>query len=141
MARLLSRMAWPAVIAFVLSVLLGSVALGAWSGGNSCSTGTFKICVSKHDNNGTPRATKNGSEASYVGDIYFNTDGETIDNSASSVKNLYAAQDVVWHYLPDNDGTAYCVDSNKTVANIGNFFPPDDAFSSHALAADDSACS
>ncbi|MGH7555585.1 MAG: hypothetical protein ACREMQ_21500, partial [Longimicrobiales bacterium] len=102
-----------------------------------CGSSSYKICVSKDDGNGVPRATTNYSDASYVGDQYYNTTFN-IDNSVSSMQNWYSNKDVTFHHDVNNGGTAMCVDSLYGYVSIS--IVHDDKFSSHQLGGDDGAC-
>jgi hypothetical protein len=135
MIRLGNRLAFPIVIAALLALTVSGVASG-WANTNSCGT-TYKICVSRDDNNGVPRAVTTTTDSSYVDDEYYNNP-DSINNSVSSMQNWYSSQDVIFHHDTQNNGTAMCVDSLYGYTSIS--LTHDDKFSSHALTVNDSAC-
>jgi hypothetical protein len=130
------RLLYPAMMAALLTALVPLMAT-AWSAGNSCGSSTYKICVSKDDNNTVPRATTNLSDSNYAGDKYFNTT-INIDDSVSSMQNWYSNRDVDFFRQPNYALDAMCVDSLYGYTSIS--FVWDDTFSSHILYAVDSTC-
>lgn len=98
---------------------------------------TFKICVSRDDNNTAPRATTNLSDSNYSGDIYYNTQS-SINNSVSSMQNWFGANDVIFFTGASSSGSAFCVDTFYGYSSIALGW--DDAFSSHTKAASDASC-
>lgn len=132
----LRRLAYPTVLALLLTGSFAFSAMGWSAFGEGCGS-TYLLCVSRDDNNTAPRATTNGSDSSYSGDFYYNT-SDTIDNSISSLQNWFSV-DVTFHHGYDNGGTALCVDSLFGYTSLG-VFGDDDAFSSHQVGNDDTAC-
>lgn len=136
MTRLASRLSVPLILSLVLISAL-PLSAGGWSAGNTCGSATFKICVSKDDGNGVPRATTNLSDNSYVGVKYFNTQ-DNIDNSVSSMQNWYSSQDVYFYQGVGHSGSVFCVDSLYGYTSISLFWR--DTFSSHLLLVNDGFC-
>lgn len=136
MARQVSKLFFPAIMAAILTGVIAPVAI-SWSAGNTCGSSTYKICVSDHDGNGVPRATTNSSDSNYSGDFYYNTT-ISIDNSVESMQNWFASQDVVFHTGANQSGSGFCVDSLYGYSAISIVW--DNSFSSHQLGADDNAC-
>lgn len=101
----------------------------------SCVNG--RVCVYKDSEFRVPMAADIGSEWSYVGDYYPNT-GDSINDSVSSLKNLYQYNDVVFYHDVGYSGSAFCVDSYWQYSWVGLL--NNDRFSSHLVAIDDSAC-
>lgn len=130
--RHLTRLVVPALTAVLLAGVLATVAL-AWN--STCGSG--EMCVYRDRDLGLPLAAQTGSNAKY-GTAKYPNSSSNINDSASSLKNLYSNRDVTWHHEPNQGGAGFCVDSNVVVLWVGLF--SNDAFSSHQLAGDDSAC-
>lgn len=133
----LRRLAYPTVLALLLT---GSFAFGAmgWSAfGEGCGS-SYLVCVSRDDGNGTPMATTNSSDSSYSGDVYYNTGGQSINDSINSMQNWFSGQDVTFHQDANQSGGAFCVDSLYGYSALSIFW--DDTFSSHQVGNDDNAC-
>jgi len=130
------RLVLPTLLAVTMTAI-GAFAAAGWANTTSCGSSTFKICVSKDDNNTVPKAVTSTSDSSYIGDFYYNNPN-TINDSVSSMQNWYSARDVIFHHDPNNNGDAMCVDSLYEYDSISIFH--DDQFSSHALTSGDGAC-
>ncbi len=133
----LRRLAYPTMLALLLS---GSWAFSAtaWSSfGESCGS-SYLVCVFANDNYADPHATTNDSDSNYSGDVYYNSNGQSINDSINSMQNWYSAQDVTFHGDANQSGSSFCVDSFYGYTSI-NFFLRD-TFSSHQVGADDNAC-
>lgn len=119
-----------------LATLLGLVLVGSlpatsvWAWDSTCHSG--EACIWKHGPFGTPLAATSGSDNNYVGDFYPGTT-DTLNDSASSVRNAYSNNDVVWHVDDAYGGAALCIDSGK---ERGYLYGLNDAFSSHSIAVD-----
>jgi hypothetical protein len=137
MHRVTARLAYALVMTALLNIAFASFA-DAWSAGTSCSTSTFKICVSYDDGNGLPRATTNLNDSDYNGDVYYNSITPIAD-TVSSVKNLLSSPtDVLFYDDPGYSGSNRCLPSNSAINDLGWFGTwPDDHFESHLQA---SAC-
>lgn len=79
-----------------------------------------------------------GSDQSYVGQNYNSGTSVTVNDTTSSVKNLYGSKDVTWHHEPSQGGFGFCINPNTVASWVGLF--DNEAFSSHQVAADNSAC-
>lgn len=134
MARSVNRLVFPAFVAALLTLGFSSTVI-AWD--TNCSSSGSKVCVHRDDGLTLPVAAMNGSSSDYGIAKYFNSN-DYINNSASSVQNLYTAKDVVWHHDPNNRGGAFCVDSWWTYTWVGHL--DNDRFSSHSVSADDRSC-
>lgn len=75
------------------------------------------------------QAGRDGSDQTYVGDKYPNTN-INIDNSASSLGNYYGVSDVTWHWEPNNQGIGLCASAGLGYSSLGF---NNDMFSSHAV--------
>lgn len=117
---------------FVFLVLAPVLAL-AWD--TSCVSG--RVCVYRDSNFGLPLAATTGHDQNYVGDYYPNTN-DSINDSISSLKNMYTSKDVVFYHDINYSDSAFCVDSwwQYSWAGLLN----NDRFSSHLVALDDYAC-
>ena len=135
-----SRMAGLTAAAFLVGVLLGTAAPAmGWAASITCGS-TYPICVSRDDNLTVPRAVTATTDNSYVGDQYFNTTDD-INNSASSVRNAFAANDVTFFTGTSGGGNSYPLDSGQVNNDLGSFGSGwEDQFSSHAKVANDSLC-
>lgn len=79
------------------------------------------------DNNS--KAARDGSDSTYVGDKYPNTN-INVDNSASSLGNYYASSDITWHWEPNNQGIGLCASAGLGYSSLGL---NNDMISSHAV--------
>lgn len=79
-----------------------------------------------------------GSLANYSGYTYNNGTSILVDNTTSSVANLYSNKDVSWHKNINQGGDGICLNPNIAASWVG--LPYNDSFSSHQLAADNNAC-
>lgn len=134
---ILRRLAYPLVLALLLT---GSWAVSAtaWSSfGESCGS-SYLICVFANDSYGDPHATTNGSDSNYSGDTYYNSGGQSINDSINSMQNWYSSQDVVFYTDAGSSGSSFCVGSLYGYTSINILLR--DRFSSHSLIADDNAC-
>jgi hypothetical protein len=123
-----------------LLCLIGGLLVGlapattlAWSA--DCTNN--KVCVSLDNNNTVPRAGQNGSNSNYQGDKYPNTN-ININDTVSSVFNVYTNRDVIFYHHANSSGNAFCVDSYSGYGYVG--FWNNDRFSSHTVASDNSSC-
>lgn len=141
MSRLRSlavRLALAGLLSATTAALVVPTVMG-WALTYTC-TATYWICVSENDNNTTPRAVTGYSDDTYNGDVYPNS-GVGLNDTVSSVRNFATNKDVTFHHDYNNNGVSYCLDSNKSNNDLGNFgFGNDDHFSSHVAAGDDFAC-
>jgi hypothetical protein len=78
----------------------------------------------------TPLAATTGSDSTYADDKYPNTQ-DTLNNTASSLKNKFDVHDVIWFTLVNYGGLSICVDHNTGVSTLGPDF--NDHLSSHAV--------
>ena len=119
-----------------LATLLGPSWLGVSqrpaSGRGTAPVTPGRPASGKHGPFGTPLAATSGSDNNYVGDFYPGTT-DTLNDSASSVRNAYSNNDVVWHVDDAYGGAALCIDSGK---ERGYLYGLNDAFSSHSIAVD-----
>jgi hypothetical protein len=136
------KMARRLIVAVLLSLVLVSLwpsaALGSapWLSGCSQQGGSNYLCIYRDSELHGSVGHMAGSNSSYVGETYPSSD-YNVDNSVSSMMNLYSSKDVTWHWNTNNSGTAFCLDSNVAALLIGT---SNDKFSSHQVAVDDSAC-
>ena len=79
-----------------------------------------------------------GSDANYDGQVYNAGTSITVNNTTSSVANLYSNKDVTWHHDPNQGGNGFCINPNIAATYVGS--ADDNRFSSHQLAADNNAC-
>lgn len=131
--HLIARIALALALSLVLATGLAA-SVGAW--GSTCSASGNKVCIYAHQNYGLPKAGTNGSVEAYAGKFY-NSD-IPIDNSTSSLSNLYSAKDISWYHNPSWGGWNWCVDSWLSIADLGLL--DNDAFSSHIVHGGDGAC-
>lgn len=134
MKSVVNRFVTAGVVAVLLTAMSVFTAV-AWS--TTCSTSAQKICVYSNADFGVPMAAMNGSLASYGTDKYPNTN-LFINDTVSSVKNLYSTRDVIFKHDVGPGGGSLCVDSGAWYTYVG--FWDNDRFSAHALTADDNAC-
>jgi hypothetical protein len=133
------RLAVPLVLGLLLSTAFSGWASATypWVSGCSGYAGSNYLCIYRDRDLQGAYGHMAGSNASYVGEDYPSSTYD-VDNSVSSAMNLYGSKDVIWHHNINNQGTAYCLDSNVAALWVGLF--DNDVFSSHAVAVDDSAC-
>lgn len=79
-----------------------------------------------------------GSLANYSGYTYNNGTSILVDNTASSIANLYSNRDVSWHKNINQGGDGICLNPNIAASWVG--LALNDSFSSHEKAADNNAC-
>jgi hypothetical protein len=132
MASSMARLLVALVLATVIAAGLPA-SVGAWS--SSCGT-TNGACIYAHQNFTLPRAGASTSVEVYVGK-YFNSD-INLNDSASSLKNLFTNRDIRWYHDPSWGGFSWCIDSNTMVGDLG--WLDNDAFSSHIKYGHDAAC-
>jgi hypothetical protein len=77
-----------------------------------------------------PLAATTTSDSTYANDDWPNSP-DSMNNSASSIKNKFDVHDVIWFTLTDFSGLSICVDHNTGVGVLGDNF--DDKLSSHAV--------
>lgn len=133
----LRRLAYPAVLALLLTGTFAFSAMGWSAFGEGCGS-SYLVCVSRDDNNTTPKATTNDSDSNYSGDTYYNSGGQSINDSINSMQNWYSSKDVTFHGDANQSGSALCVDSLYEFTSISIFLR--DTFSSHQVGNDDNAC-
>ena len=80
----------------------------------------------------------NGSIADYAGYTYNVGTSILVNNTTSSVANLYSNRDVSWSVDTSQNGDGLCLNPNISASWVGLWI--NDAFSSHEKAADNSAC-
>jgi hypothetical protein len=137
MSRLVARLVYPALIAMVLTVIVQSLAIAAWSNTTQCGSSTYKICVSRDDDNVLPKNSTNGDDTTYSNNVYTGT-LDSMNNSISSMQNWYSGRDVLFYTESDQQQNNFCVDSLYGYNSIG--FGWDDNFESHLRYANDSRC-
>jgi hypothetical protein len=73
-----------------------------------------------------------GSDSNYDGQVYNAGTSISVNNTTSSVANLYSNKDVTWHHDPKG-GNGFCINPNIAATYVGS--ADDNRFSSHQLAA------
>lgn len=136
MHRLLANLGLAAVISVVLGAWLVPVAAGWHESPPVCDT-TTGVCISIDDNYVAPRAVNSLSDSNWgtAGDVYPNTQS-SINNSASSVRNRFTANDITFHKGTSGSGASFCMPqggTNNDLGFLGSGF--DDQISSHGVTA------
>lgn len=139
MIKRTSRLALPAILAaFLLSGLPAAVLASApWLSNCSGGAGSNYLCIYSDRDFAGNRAHMSGSNNSYAGETYPSS-SNNVNDSVSSLKNLYSSKDVTWFNEPISGGAEFCVDFNTAVSWVGLF--SNDAFSRHVVATDDIPC-
>jgi hypothetical protein len=78
------------------------------------------------------------SISDYSGYVYNSGTSISVNNTTSSVANLYSNKDVSWSVDTSQNGDGLCLNPNISASWVGLWI--NDAFSSHEVAADNSAC-
>jgi hypothetical protein len=78
-----------------------------------------------------PLAATTSSDSTYADDDWPNS-MDSLNNSASSLKNKFGVHDVVWFTLVGFDGDSICVNHDTGVGVLGGTF--NDKISSHVVA-------
>ena len=126
------------VIWLVAMVPATALALVNWSVGCSGTANSNYVCNYSDRNFSGVWGHWAGSDSSYVNQNYNSGTSTTVNDTTSSVKNLYGSKDVTWHNEPNQAGAGFCVNPNTIVSWVGLF--SNDAFSSHQVATDNNAC-
>ena len=139
MSRRIGRATVPLILGLILSAGLFSTAVASapWIAECSGGGGSNYICVYSDRDLVGNRGHMSGSNASYIGQTYPSS-STSVNDSMSSGKNLYASKDVTWHHEVNNTGSGFCVNPNTAIVWVGLF--NNDAFTSHQVANDNSAC-
>jgi hypothetical protein len=131
------------VLAAILAALLVAALPGSafasppWLADCDGGGGSNYVCIYSDRNFLGNIAHMSGSNSSYVGETYPSS-SINVNDSASSVKNLYSSKDVSWFNDPSSGGPEFCVNSNTAVVWVGLF--NNDAFSRHAVFSNASVC-
>lgn len=123
----------------LVGLLPGSAgAVTYWSTGCSGNANSNYVCNYSDRDFAGVFGNFAGSDASYVGQYYNSGTTITVNDTTSSVMNLYGSKDVTWHHEPNQGGSGFCINPNTAASWVGLF--DNDAFSSHQVAVDNNAC-
>lgn len=140
MASNLKRSTFIAVMALSLIGLMPSsaVAVTNWSTGCSETANSNYVCNFSDRDFAGVWGHWAGSDSNYSGQNYNSGTSITVNDTTSSVMNLYSNKDVTWHHEPNQGGDGFSINPNIAASRVGLFH--NDAFSSHQVAVDNSAC-
>jgi len=125
-------MALAASMSLVAAMWLVPVAAGWHESPPVCDNGTG-VCISIDDNYVVPRAVQCCSWSNWAGINYPNTQS-SIDNSASSVRNGFATNDITFHKGTSGSGDGFCLPQGGINNDLGFFgFGFDDSISSNGV--------
>jgi hypothetical protein len=108
-----------ASLSLVAAMWLVPAAAGWHEAPPGCDNGTG-VCISIDDNYVVPRAVNCCSTSNWAGINYPNT-ASTINNSASSVRNGFAASDITFHKGTSGTGDSFCLPQGGINNNLGFF--------------------
>ncbi|CAN5516229.1 hypothetical protein BH24ACT5_BH24ACT5_03740 [soil metagenome] len=117
------------IITTMLALLSSAVPAHVFGWAFPCGGVGARVCNWLDSGWKNSQAGRDGSDSTYVGDKYPNTN-INVDNSASSLANYYGSSDVTWHWEPNNQGIGLCADSGWGYTSLGL---NNDMFSSHAV--------
>jgi hypothetical protein len=133
MTRFRARLVLPIALALVLVGSTGGVASASspWISGCSGQANAGYLCIYSDRDFAGWRGHESSSNINYSGQTY---PGSTVgvNDSVSSMMNLFSSYDVVWYHDAVYNGSNLCVPSNWEYSYLGLF--DNDAMSSHLVA-------
>ena len=126
MMRRKSRQLGVAASLSVLLLLASEASALAWDA--NCVSG--KACVWENTSFVVPTAAVSTGDSNHVWSYYPNTT-DSLNDTVSSIKNSFSANDVVWFFDSGCSGTSCCLNSGWASGQLNSH---NDRYSSHLVA-------